>query len=299
MLSAKPWKAEAVARLILSVVVSVFAGSVLVIAFQAAGEPHGPDVKALLMASAAFIFLGGTLFLIRGHWKTENFVFRAALLLFCFYAAIFLGAWAQKRTGATEHGVVQMLVGTISFQGTALLWIWLFLREHETGWAAGFGFSNQWFRAVLLGIIAAAIYLPIGHELQSASFELLLRFHMKPEAQVAVQSMQKAVTVTHRLALGFITVFLVPPAEEVLFRGILYPWVKQAGFPRLALWGTSLLFGAIHFYLVGFVPLAVLALGLTLLYEWTGNLLAPITAHALFNAWGFVTLYRVEQQIPY
>ena len=33
-----------------------------------------------------------------------------------------------------------------------------------------------------------------------------------------------------------------------------------------------------------FVPLFVFALALTWLYERTDNLLAPITAHALFNA---------------
>ena len=48
---------------------------------------------------------------------------------------------------------------------------------------------------------------------------------------------------------------LAPVAEELLFRGILYPAIKQAGFPRLALWGTSLLFAAMHMNLVTFVPL--------------------------------------------
>jgi len=40
----------------------------------------------------------------------------------------------------------------------------------------------------------------------------------------------------------------------------LYPWIKQSGFPRLALWGTAILFAAIHFNLATFIPLAALAL---------------------------------------
>jgi CAAX protease family protein len=84
---------------------------------------------------------------------------------------------------------------------------------------------------------------------------------------------------------------LAPVAEEMLFRGILYPAVKQAGFPRLALWGTALLFAAVHQNLVTFVPLTVLALALAWLYERTDNLWAPITAHAMFNAMNFVILY--------
>jgi hypothetical protein len=62
------------------------------------------------------------------------------------------------------------------------------------------------------------------------------------------------------------------------------------GFPRLALWSTSLVFAAIHGNLSAFVPLVVLAVVLALLYEYTDNLLAPITAHATFNAVNLLAL---------
>jgi hypothetical protein len=48
--------------------------------------------------------------------------------------------------------------------------------------------------------------------------------------------------------------------------------------------GVSALFALIHFDAAIFIPLFVLAMGLTWLYETTGNLLAPIAAHAVFNA---------------
>ena len=67
--------------------------------------------------------------------------------------------------------------------------------------------------------------------------------------------------------------------------------VKAAGFPRLALWGTALFFALIHFNLATFLPLLLLALVLTWLYEKTGNLLAPIAAHAAFNALQFAIFY--------
>ena len=43
------------------------------------------------------------------------------------------------------------------------------------------------------------------------------------------------------------------------------------------------------------LSLAVLALVLTALYERTNNLLAPITAHVLFNALNFTTLLVMQQ----
>ena len=70
-------------------------------------------------------------------------------------------------------------------------------------------------------------------------------------------------------------------AEEAFFRGALQPqvglWVASAAFalahfaPRRDLWPWTLCSFA-----------AGLALGL--LFTWTGNLVAPIAAHALINA---------------
>src|SRR5262249_9857803 len=92
------------------------------------------------------------------------------------------------------------------------------------------------------------------------------------------------------LVLGVGTIAVAPFAEEILFRGILYPWIKAAGFPRIALWVTAIAFGAVHMNVMNFLPLFVLALVLTLLYEKTNNLMAPIAAHSLFNAVNFVML---------
>ena len=159
-----------------------------------------------------------------------------------------------------------------------------FLREHQVSWAEGFGFRNQWGRAVLLGILIALIFLPLGWGLQQACGQLMTHvpyFKLQPQEQLAVQALRVATSWWNRLVLGAATILLAPVAEEMLFRGILYPAIKQAGFPRLALWGTALLFAAMHLELsLTFVPLLVLALVLTLLYERTNNLLAPIAAHA-------------------
>jgi membrane protease YdiL (CAAX protease family) len=121
----------------------------------------------------------------------------------------------------------------------------------------------------------------------------LPRLHLKPEEQQAVQTLQLASTWLPRLALAVVTILLAPVAEEILFRGILYPWIKEAGFPRLALWGNALLFAAVHANLMTFMPLTVLALALTFLYEKTDNLLAPIATHAVFNGMNFIALYYV------
>jgi membrane protease YdiL (CAAX protease family) len=89
------------------------------------------------------------------------------------------------------------------------------------------------------------------------------------------------------VCFGVAAIILAPAAEEALFRGILYSFLKQQGRPRLALFGTSLLFAASHVNMVTFVPLACFALFLVFVYEKTDTLLAPIVTHALFNAANF------------
>ena len=82
-----------------------------------------------------------------------------------------------------------------------------------------------------------------------------------------------------------------------MFRGVLYPAIKQLGYPRTALWGTAALFAAIHGNLPIFLPLMALGLALALLYEVTNNLLASITAHGLFNAVNVVLYYLNEDTV--
>jgi membrane protease YdiL (CAAX protease family) len=99
--------------------------------------------------------------------------------------------------------------------------------------------------------------------------------------------LQESSRLSERIALGFTAIVLAPVFEESLFRGILYPAIKKAGYPTLALAGTSLLFGAIHATVLTFLPLTFLAIMLAVLYERTDSLLAPVIGHALFNAVNF------------
>lgn len=301
MLPAKPWKFEAVARLVLGVFLCMFAGSLVLSAFQFSATTRKLAYEFYGALALSLVFLAITLFLIRRPWRLEKIAQQLAVVLVCFYAGLLLGSWAQKLAGpAFGPSVEQMIVASLSFQGAALLLVGAFLREHGATWSEAFGFRNQWRHALLLGFIVACLFLPIGWSLQWLSAKVMLhlpRLHLKPEEQEAVQTLQLAGTWVSRLVLGIITILLAPVAEEVLFRGILYPWIKQLGYPRLALWGSSLLFAAVHVNLMTFVPLTFLALALALLYERTNNLLASITAHALFNGFNFTLLYIFEEAL--
>src|SRR5437867_7106448 len=249
MLSEKPWRAGAVVRLVCGIFISMNAASLLMIAL------HHPAAKGkgvpplFILVGAALLCLAAALLLTFKRWTLENFTRRAISLMACVLAGLCLGVWAQKIAGPPppNASVGQMLVATLSFQGPALVLVGFLLREQGSSWAQAFGFLNDWKIAVLLGIIVACFFLPVGWALQQLSVVLLEHLpQVKPEEQQAVQTIRAAASWRDHLALGAVTILLAPFGEEMLFRGVVYPWIKQAGFPRLALWLSALMFAASH-----------------------------------------------------
>ncbi len=114
----------------------------------------------------------------------------------------------------------------------------------------------------------------------------------QPVALLFVETTSKA-ELTFLMMLALV---IAPVFEEVFFRGFAYPALKQRLGTLPALLLVSAIFAAIHLHLDSAVPLFVLAIGLTLAYEWTGSLMAPITMHALFNATNVAVLWYVRLQ---
>lgn len=85
-------------------------------------------------------------------------------------------------------------------------------------------------------------------------------------------------------------VLVAPVFEEVLFRGLAYPALKQRLGPTRALLLVSAAFALVHFHAPSVGPLFALALALGFAYEYTGSLLTPIAMHALFNATNILAL---------
>jgi uncharacterized protein len=176
------------------------------------------------------------------------------------------------------------LISTLSFHAAMLLFVHLFVRENETTWSEAFGFNQPgalW--AMLLALVVTLAALPCAWILGQLSAQSMTWFQLEPEVQEAVTTLQSTVDVPQQIYMAGAAILLVPVAEELLFRGVLYPTIKGLGWPRAAFWGTAILFGAVHLTAMTFVPLTFLGLCLTWLYEKTENLLAPIFAHSLFN----------------
>ena len=236
-----------------------------------------------------------------------------------------------------EDSLAALVVGTLSFHGVLLALVAWFLRAHGVGWSDAFGLrASHAGRALPLALGVTILLLPVTWLLSLVTAWGMTLVHLDPVAQKPVTLVQQTVAVGPRLFLAFMAIVLAPVAEEILFRGLLFPFFKTVfpgqAFPRVAvrlraglypwtrrmlgrrpalwlrgvfcrqlrqpwpLWAalvTALIFGVIHLNLLTFLPLTLLGLAFAWLYQVTGNLLAPILAHSLFNLANFFLLIAV------
>lgn len=207
----------------------------------------------------------------------------------CFAQLFGIALDSEKlRMTAANREFAKMALGAILLDGAILVFIGFFLREHCISWSEAFGLERaRQSKAVLLGILAALLFMPL-----ELGWMWLAQLVLKnPVVQPLVEELQKAdLPPGEKAFMGVLAVFIAPLVEEMVFRGILYPTIKQAGYPRAALWATSLFFGAIHLNMIAFVPLTIFSLILIFIYEKSGSLWASITAHSLFNFSSFAML---------
>lgn len=143
-----------------------------------------------------------------------------------------------------SQAVVQLLAAFILFMLVALCWRGILL------YIKSLGLGDLTGEQELIGLLAAGLSMPVG---------------------VLV-------------ALLVAAVIIAPVAEEILFRGLLYRFLKSRISARWAMIASSVCFGAIHGNMASFIPLTFLGMILVRAYERTGSLKVPILMHALFNA---------------
>lgn len=109
---------------------------------------------------------------------------------------------------------------------------------------------------------------------------------------VSVVEEAAATDPTLLLGLAVLSVVLVAPAEEFLFRGVVQGRLRQSFGAPAAVAGASLLFGSLHLanytgrpgaVVAGALLVAATGSVLGVLYEWTRNLTVPVLAHAAYN----------------
>ncbi len=176
---------------------------------------------------------------------------------------------------------VPTLSGIIIMRLVILIVLLLCLRFARTDW--------HWLTpvrrpAVPVGALFYLAVLPPVELLVWLTTSLLraagITFTSQPITQLVLTSLSD-----NGVQLVFVLAVVIAPIfEEVIFRGLAYPALKQRWGAVPAAGLVSAAFALTHLHLPSFGPLFVLGIGLCLAYEVSGSLLAPMVMHALFNA---------------
>ena len=76
---------------------------------------------------------------------------------------------------------------------------------------------------------------------------------------------------------------VAPIKEEMLFRGLMYPPLRQALGKGRGMLLTGLFFATLHFDMVRFLPLFIGGVVLSWLYERSSSIWPSIIAHGTWN----------------
>ena len=104
-------------------------------------------------------------------------------------------------------------------------------------------------------------------------------------------------SVTELLVNLLLVGLLAGIGEELVFRGLLQPTLTRlfGGRAQAAVWGTAILFSAVHFQWGGFLPRLVLGVLLGYLFLLTGRLWVPIVAHVANNGFQVAGAFWLDE----
>lgn len=149
--------------------------------------------------------------------------------------------------------------------------------------------------AVLYGVLGTLPLLLLFLALQAAPLEALQ----------AIRRLLQQLMIRRLIGLHWTDLLMLAAiagiAEEVLFRGVIQPWLERAWGLPVGLWLCALLFGLVHFITPLYCVFAIFMsvyLSLSLDYGINRNLLTPIVIHGLYDFVALLLLIRSAPKTP-
>ena len=126
---------------------------------------------------------------------------------------------------------------------------------------------------------------------------LLFHFMVASSNNPVVKQVLTTVPIADPLLLfgvGLGIVIVAPVSEELIFRGLLYTWLRRKYGVLAAVFGSGAIFAAYHFDPAQFFFLWLAGAVFAVVYERSRSLVAPMLSHMLMNATWFLTVVMLS-----
>ncbi len=204
--------------------------------------------------------------------------------VFIVLGAVGLGWLARSgQTGSTAWPAFDPTYAVLALEAVAIVAsVYLFANlRRQLSWA-DIGLrpmtARQIRRAVIVGLFCFVVVTPILAGINA----LMNQPVISPQAPFVVG--RDGFTWSRFLLMLALGGMIVPFAEELFFRGLVYTWMRGRLGVGSSVFASALVFGLAH---VVFPMVAVgaflVGLALALVYERNGTLWAPVAVHAVFN----------------
>lgn len=213
----------------------------------------------------------------RADWGLLE-VFIALFIVFGFYSLVSLALLLATDNPLFYNTLSYGLV----FCPLIALSAWAILRRHQRGVRElGLKLDNPG-RTLLAGGVGSLAAMVASY---GALGIILLLFYLIAGRAPGVTETEavRSVSGLEVFLVVFTVVVLAPVFEELFFRGLLYPALRNRIGPKAAVVLDGFIFGVLHFQPLFTISLILVGIILAYLYERTESLVAPMLAHALYN----------------
>ena len=269
----------------------------------------------VVMLMAAFFMIGGVVLTVRGVWKgaLKQFwkfperqlpswsfgevtrIIVLALFMICFLpiAQLFLTHHDVLPPLDFHAGLTVSMFFLDVFVGMLII---VFARTKGPSLRDVFGLEDAHTQsAIRIGLRSYWTAFPWLFGLLMIVAYVMRMFHI----QQPVEPIQELVFGEQRPAVLGLIVLLActvgPAVEELFFRGVLYPAIRQRTSRLIGMLISGAIFALLHTNIAGFIPIMALGCLLAYLYERTGSIAAPLAVHIVHNSFLISTAFVFRQ----
>ena len=271
-------------------------------------------ITAIILGLLSLVIITAVIFLTKksavGVPSAYLNTYETTLFFFVFVSLMFIGISLAKFVARLDLGEAGVYCSTVALQlgfSIAVLWI---ARKINVKILLGDIFSS--IKSGLIYFVSSVSVLACGGCI-STLYKIITGDDIEKQPSVAL--FIDIDTLWLKIFAGFSIIILAPIVEELFFRGLLYPCVKGwiaryfgvvSGVSSSDFFKdkvvvvfsailVSAIFSLIHSSAFAFLPIFIMGIILICAYEKTNSILAPITAHMLFNLANVLIIIFSEQ----